>query len=791
MKKIFTILAILPLVSIGQLNVIQLGYLDYQALRGSGTSNLWGYTDEVGNEYAVVGINAGVSIVDVTNPASPNEVFFQAGTNSIWREVKTFGDYAYITTEASDGLMIIDLGPLPGSTALPVTFFNGPSGNPFVKAHSLFIDENGILYLHGTDRGNGGVILYDLNSSPTNPTEIGVFDNWYVHDSYARGDTLYSAHIYDGFFSITNVSTPSSISLMASNTNTPMNFVHNCWLSGNGKYLFTTDEKSGAWIGAFDISDFSNIKEVDRIRKSETSGTIPHNTYWLNNYLVTSYYRDGITIHDVTDPSNMIEVGNFDTTPLSGDGFNGAWGVYPFFASGNLIVTDIELGLFILGPTYVRACYVQGNITDAVSTLPINTAQVDVLTTANFDQSDLVGFYSTGVSTPGSYQLIYSKAGYYSDTITVNFVAGIVDTVNVALVPMPIASLTGTITDAVSASGINNAQVVIQNSIYNYTTTTNASGNFTISPFSVDYANDTFDITIGLWGYVTYCATAVVINDTTGAINVSLQPGFYDDFLLDFGWTVNSTATAGFWVRDEPFGTISGATQSNPEYDISYDCFDKCYVTGNANSSGAGTDDIDNGNTILTSPVFNTTGFSDPYLSFYLWFANSGGVGIPNDTVTLYLNNGADIRMDRKNLSNYPAAVWNAVSYRIADFTSVTSGLSLKIKAQDYTPGNVTEAGVDYFRITEGNPFLSVSSKEVSLSPVLIYPNPTSNVFNLISKTMILKLDVMDISGKIILSKNSFSNQTTIDASLLEKGIYFIRVIGENDRVEVVKVIKQ
>ena len=57
---------------------------------------------------------------------------------------------------------------------------------------------------------------------------------------------------------------------------------------------------------------------------------IPHNSHFINDYIVTSYYRDGVTVHDVANKGNMVEVGNFDTSPsFSGDGFNGCWGVYP------------------------------------------------------------------------------------------------------------------------------------------------------------------------------------------------------------------------------------------------------------------------------------------------------------------------------------------------------------------------------------------------------------------------------------------------------------------------------
>ena len=46
---------------------------------------------------------------------------------------------------------------------------------------------------------------------------------------------------------------------------------------------------------------------------------------------------------------NMTEVGFFDTYPASNsNSFNGAWSVYPYFASGSIIISDIESGLFVV-----------------------------------------------------------------------------------------------------------------------------------------------------------------------------------------------------------------------------------------------------------------------------------------------------------------------------------------------------------------------------------------------------------------------------------------------------------
>ena len=112
--KIFTPLTILFL-SFGfqvkaQLNVELLGHLDYG---GDQLSNLTGWASGTGKEYAIVGTYNGTSIVDVTDPASPNEVQFVDGNNSIWREVRTWSNYAYVVTENGGGLLCIDLSGLP------------------------------------------------------------------------------------------------------------------------------------------------------------------------------------------------------------------------------------------------------------------------------------------------------------------------------------------------------------------------------------------------------------------------------------------------------------------------------------------------------------------------------------------------------------------------------------------------------------------------------------------------------------------------------------------------------
>ena len=163
-----------------------------------GTNDIWGYADG-STEYALVGLTNGFSVVDITDPSNPSELFFISGSNSIWRDVKTWGKYAYVTTEAEDGLLIVDLSDETGQTYVYTEEF-------FTTSHNIYIDENGYAYIFGADTGNGGAVILDLTNDPMNPTLAGIFDNNYLHDGMVRGDTLWGSAIYLGDFQVIDVS---------------------------------------------------------------------------------------------------------------------------------------------------------------------------------------------------------------------------------------------------------------------------------------------------------------------------------------------------------------------------------------------------------------------------------------------------------------------------------------------------------------------------------------------------------------------------------------------------------
>jgi choice-of-anchor B domain-containing protein len=449
---------LIPLLSFAQnnYNLSLLGTYEWPTTEGS---DIWGWVNPVnGNEYALVGLNDGFSCVNVSNPSNPIEEFYIADLNSTWRDIKTWGNYAYITTEADAGLLIVDLTDMTGNSNWHVTEFTNPStgtNTSFTAAHNLYIDENGICYIFGASSNNGGnptdgAIFLDVNANPTNPIYLGEWDDEYIHDGMTKGDTLYAGCINIGDLYIIDVSDKSNPIVIGTHQ-TPSVFTHNAWVSDDGKYVFTTDEKSDAYIASYDISDMSNIQEIDRIQSNPESNSIPHNTHVDGNFLITSWYRDGTVVHDISNPHNLVQVAYYDSYTGSGDGFDGCWGTYPFFPSGNIISSDINSSnnsngrLLIYQRDFSGACYLEGNVTNSLTGTNISSATVKILNTImpNSSSTNLNGYYTSGNSDAGTFDITFSMNGYISDTIQAILINGQITILNAALYPDPNVAILG------------------------------------------------------------------------------------------------------------------------------------------------------------------------------------------------------------------------------------------------------------------------------------------------------------------------------------------------------------
>jgi len=764
MVKLITTFIFLMVLSpriLGQ-NISQLARVDYQDLHQANLNDVWGYVDETGKEYAIVGTSKGTSVLDISNPSAPVEVFWVAGSQSIWRDPCVYGDYAYITTEAEDGMTIIDLSPLPGSTELQSYIYTGTTPS-LLSAHTCFVDENGYAYLFGSNIGNGGVRILDVQTNPTAPVEVGSFDTWYVHDGFVRNDTMFLAHINDGFVSLVDVTDKTTPQLLGTQT-TPNNFSHNAWPSADGQVVYTTDEVSGAYVTSYDISDPQNMVELDRFANSPGSGVPPHNTHVLGDYLITSYYSDGVVINDITYPDNIIRVGQFDTYPGQTAGFDGCWGVYPFFPSGNIVASDITEGLFVLGVNYQKASYLEGLITDAVTGLPIASADIQISTDQHIESSRIDGTYKTGVLGTGTFEVLYSKVGYYPLTVSVTLSQGSIAVSNVQMVPIPPYQLTVNVLEEGTLLPILDAQILLQAYLIEHNGLTNGLGQETLTL----YYQEIYGVTVAKWGYFPSCFEQFIDN-TTNTLNIYLQKGYHDEFSFDLGWQISGTATSGHWERGVPNPTPGGAA---PGSDGDYDCSDKAYVTGNDPTFNPDVDDVDGGITVLTSPTMDLSGYTNPHLNFYYWFFCMHG-NPPDDTMNVVVNNGA-VAVTVASIPPDEAIFyqWNAKSIRLLDYLPSSTSMTVSFRISDYDPNvNITEAGVDYFYISNAN--VTGLSEEMNISEV--YPVPATDKILLKGITS-GNYTIRDLRGTCVAFGIISSDQSEIQISHLASGSYLLEL---------------
>lgn len=312
----------------------------------TGAAGLWGTTTTSGRRLALVGLTDGTAVVDVTDPARPRTTGLIVGELSSWREIRVYGDYAYVSTEANTGLDIIDLRN-PDQPVKVQTW-----NRTFTSAHSLEIEtERGLLLMNGTRnaaRADNGLRVLDVATNPREPREVGAFTAFYVHDAYVRGNRIYAAAIRDGFLGVLDVSDPSRITEIT-RFFTGGRFTHNSWLTGDSRYLFTTDERSGRPLEGWDIANVLAPRKVTEYNARPTG--IPHNVVVDGTRLFVAHYGDGVHVLDVANPENPRLIGSYDTFGPPSDGFDGCWGVYPFPGSDLVIASDRQGGLFVLQVT--------------------------------------------------------------------------------------------------------------------------------------------------------------------------------------------------------------------------------------------------------------------------------------------------------------------------------------------------------------------------------------------------------------------------------------------------------
>ncbi len=761
-------------------------------------ANIWGYADSSKREYAIIGRTTGTSIFDVTDGKKPVLLKHIAGANSSWREIKSWKNRLYVVADrGADGVLIINMAKAPQEITSvfwkPIVtvddkVLNVKKAGTIDRSHDLFIDEKGFCYLTGSSFHQGVVVL-DLNTNPDNPVFKGIFNSNYTHDGFARRDTFWSADIIAGEFTVWDVRDKLSPKKLASQR-TGNAFTHNIWLSDDGRYAFTTDERANAFVESYKVDDLFNITLLDKYRSRTTQirSTIPHNTLYHNGFLVTSYYTDGFTIVDASDPGHLVEVGAFDTYPAGDGDFHGCWGVYPYLPSGNILASDIEFGLFVVKPTYVKANYLKGLVSDSITKLPLADAIIKIEKESNLEvQTKNDGSFKTGGPYTGKIKITISKIGYQTKSMDVMFAQGSVADIKIDLVPLKISVLQVRLIDRITKLPVA-GQVVLQRPKEFLQFNTNADGFASNTVFEGEW-----DLICGSWGWKYAVQKVTLTVSVNKNIVVELNQGYEDQFIFDFGWSANSSANSGIWGRAEPIGTYLGDMTINPEFDLSDDLGNQCMITGNGSTAVSGAD-VDNGFTRLVSPTINLAPFQSPILSFYAWTARFNLLDslIKIGTQKVFIVFGRDTVLIDSLSPN--SLAWKKYSYKLDNkkFSNLTD---IRIIFEAFEPAgtdsrNILEFGIDAFSIAEQSttPVAGISGT----AKFNVYPNPTNGVFNINTdgKLYDRKIIIYNQLGQTVSSINLPRGVENLNVNeVLSPGLYFLCLVDKNGSAQVTRKI--
>jgi choice-of-anchor B domain-containing protein len=568
---------------------------NFAGLDTSSGNDCWGYVSGSGREYAIMGVAGGYAFVDITVPTSPVIVDTVTGPSSLWHDVKVLGDYAYGVSEAGSGIQVMDLSDIDNGN---VTLVRNWTGGGYSTTHNIVINEEaGSMWVVGTNIGNGGLVHIDI-SNPELPSLDGGWTEAYVHDAqvvtwhggaFDGREIAFCAGGLSGGFSATglrivDVTNPNNTTTLATLFYPLAGYAHQVWVSTDRSHVYLNDELDELnGLVPTTLTRVINIEDLANpfLESTFTTGrpSIDHNLYTNDHVIYEANYRSGLRIFDALDPTNPVEVAFIDTFPGSdAPEFNGAWSSYPFFPSGNIIISDMERGLFIVRVDATLSPMAVSQSGQAPAS--VDPAGGDVLSAktatrdgAIVDSVDLMldsgnGFSPIAMSDNGD--------GTYSATLP---------------------------------------SVPCGSDISYYFSATTTDG------FSSTFPSD---------------APASVLS--AGVVSSTTEL-FADDFQTNTGWSVSGSVSAGAWERGVPAGD-GGRGDPASDFDGSGRCYLTENGAGNTDVDGGTTIltspalDASGGNTTLTYALWysNNVGVVDDSMTVEL-SNNNGGSWTTIDTL--------------------------------------------------------------------------------------------------------------------------------------------------------------
>lgn len=333
----------------------------------------WGWTDpQDGKEYALICLNEATAFIDISDPLNPiylGQLPGESNEHSTWRDVKTYNNFAFIVSEdIGHGMQIFDLTKLRDVSNPPVTFTKDAYYDAFGSAHNLAInEETGFAYAVGSDTFGKGPHFINIQD-PLNPIPAGGYsEDDECHDAqvivydgpdtdYTGREILFGSNLIE--MVIEDVTDKNNVITIATIIYDDLYYTHQGWLTEDRRFFLLGDEADESEIGVNSRTIIFNIEDLDNPQvhfeyEGPTSAT-DHNGYIKGDKFYLANNAAGLRIIDISDIENSVmeEVGFFDSFPANNQaGFNGSWSIYPYFESGNIVISDRAEGMLLVRPS--------------------------------------------------------------------------------------------------------------------------------------------------------------------------------------------------------------------------------------------------------------------------------------------------------------------------------------------------------------------------------------------------------------------------------------------------------
>lgn len=173
-----------------------------------------------------------------------------------------------------------------------------------------------------------------------------------------------------------------------------------------------------------------------------------------------------------------------------------------------------------------------------------------------------------------------------------------------------------------------------------------------------------------------------------------------------------------------------------------------------------------------TSP-YNLVNYTIQGTGHFLHGNNNKGTIVPTGTEVL-----SDISYANASIPDYiPITQWGKIG------TPNTMGSANNPAKERYLSGN-------YFANVCGNTTVNINTEKLNNIELEIYPNPTNSNFQIKSNKPIVKMEIIDIYGKILNTVNNNSSLEIISLTNYTSGIYFVLVYFEDRKIEARKIVR-